>query len=75
MPTVKRRINISLPREIDQTLGKLAKRDDMPEATKALELIRLALQIEEDAYFEIVVRERLSGGAVKWIRSNDAIWK
>lgn len=48
MTTIKTRINISLPKEVEKTLGFLAKRDDMPEATKAVDLIRLALEIEED---------------------------
>ena len=74
MSTVKRRINISLPREIDKTLGKLAKRDDMPEATKALDLIRLALEIEEDHYFQNIAERRMKG-KVKWLPDSDKIWK
>ena len=74
MPTIKRRINISLPSEIDRTLGRLAKRDDMPEATKALDLIRLALEIEEDSYFESIAIRRM-GGKVKWLPDSDKIWK
>ena len=74
MATTKRRINISLPNEIDITLGKLAKRDDMPEATKALDLIRIALEIEEDNYFSNIAEERMKG-KVKWLPDNDKIWK
>ena len=74
MATTKRRINISLPRRVDISLGKLAKRDDMPEATKALDLIMLALEIEEDQYFESVAKERMKG-KIKWVTDNDKIWK
>ena len=50
-----------MPSEVDKTLGRLAKRDDMPEATKALDLIRLALEIDEDCYFEAIAEERMKG--------------
>jgi len=58
MATTKTRINISLPREIETILGRLAKRDDMPEATKAIDLIRLALEIEEDQILDKIASSR-----------------
>lgn len=48
MATNKRRLNISLSPELDAVIARLAKRDRVPEATKAGELLRLALEIEED---------------------------
>ena len=48
MPTTKTRINITLPKTMEIVLNKIAKRDDMPVATKAKELLQFALEIEED---------------------------
>ncbi len=48
MATTKKRINISLSKDLDETLVKIAKRDHMPQATKAEHLLRVALELEED---------------------------
>jgi len=58
MPTSKKRMNLSLPPDIDQALGRLAKRDRVPQATKALYLLRLALEIEEDDMLDALASER-----------------
>ena len=59
---------------MDKTLGRLAKRDDMPEATKAIELIGFAIEIEEDRYLENIAKERMKG-KVKWLPDSNKIWK
>ena len=51
MPTSKKRINVTLSNEMAIFLKEIALRDDVPEATKAAELLEFALEIEEDAYF------------------------
>jgi len=48
MTTTKRRINISLGKETEKALVRIAKRDHVPLATKAEELVRVALETEED---------------------------
>lgn len=48
MTTIKKRINLSIGEDVEKMLGMLAKRDRVPQATKATELLRLALEIEED---------------------------
>ncbi|OGJ61729.1 hypothetical protein A3A67_01535 [Candidatus Peribacteria bacterium RIFCSPLOWO2_01_FULL_51_18] len=58
MPTKKRRINITLKKDVALYLKKLALRDDMPEATKAAQMIELAMEIEEDLYFSRIADER-----------------
>jgi hypothetical protein len=58
MPTAKKRLNMSVPADIDEALSALAKRDDMPQATKALYLIRLALEIEEDDVWNAIAEKR-----------------
>ncbi len=49
---------MSLPQDIDKALSALAERDDVPQATKALHLIQLALQIEEDDVWNAIAEKR-----------------
>ncbi len=49
MATTKRRLNITLSPDLDWALSKIAKRDNVPEATKAAELLQSALLVEEDS--------------------------
>jgi hypothetical protein len=59
MSTLKRRLNISLPKDIDMALKRLADRDGMPQSAKALQLVEVALEIEEDQIWEKIASDRL----------------
>lgn len=48
MPTTKSRLNISLPGNMEAMLTKLARRDAVPRAAKAVELLKVAMELEED---------------------------
>lgn len=58
MPTSKKRLNMSLPEDIKEALTALAKRDDVTPTTKALHLITLALEIEEDDVWNAIAESR-----------------
>lgn len=58
MPTLKSRINITLPEDVREALSSLAKRDSMPEATKAARLLELALELEEDLFWNNMAEKR-----------------
>ncbi len=58
MTTIKKRINISLPSSLDTMLSRIAKRDNIPQATKAVYLLGVALEIEEDIVLDKIARER-----------------
>ena len=58
MSTTKKRINISLPRDVEKVLTTLAQRDDVPTATKAIDLIRLALAVDADDVWDQLASER-----------------
>jgi predicted DNA-binding protein len=73
MATLKKRINISVSDVVEQAVSLLAKRDDVPQATKVTELLELALELEEDTFFSLVVGERLSK-KVTW-KSHTETWK
>ena len=47
-----------MPDDTRDALAKAARRDQMPEATKAARLLETALEIEEDAFWETVARQR-----------------
>ena len=58
MSTTKSRINISVPSDIKEALSKLAKRDQVPTATKAEHLLELGLEIEEDQAWDEIASQR-----------------
>jgi hypothetical protein len=73
MATTKKRINISLSKDIESALAKLAKRDQMPQATKAEHLIRFAIEVEEDNILDSIAKSRDVSSA-KFI-SHKSVWK
>ncbi len=73
MPTLKKRLNMSLPEDIEEALSKLSKRDDMPQATKALYLLRIALELEEDDVWNAIAERRDRKDAT--FVSHDKAWR
>lgn len=71
MPTTKTRINITLPKAVETALNKIAKRDDVPVATKAKELLQFALEVEEDQVWDKVANSRDKKDA-KFVSSKQA---
>lgn len=59
MTTLKKRIQITLNTEAEKFISAISKRDKMPVGTKAAQLIEMALEIEEDAYWGKMAEERL----------------
>ena len=74
MTTTKERINISVSKDVRKAIAGLAKRDQMPEATKAAALLEMALELEEDRYFGALANKRLAE-KVKWVTDSDKIWR
>lgn len=73
MATTKTRINVSISSDVERALIALAKRDQVPHATKAAELLRQALEIEEDQVFDRVAAGRDSVSS-KFL-SHKAVWR
>ncbi|OHA89241.1 MAG: hypothetical protein A3C70_00115 [Candidatus Zambryskibacteria bacterium RIFCSPHIGHO2_02_FULL_43_14] len=73
MPTTKKRINISISKELDNALIKLARRDQVPQATKAEHLLRSALEIEEDNILNTIAEGRDSS-STKFV-SHKVAWR
>lgn len=72
MSTIKKRINLSIGSDVEKMLSMLAKRDSMPQATKAAELLRIALEIEEDQIWNAVALKRDKKGS-RFI-SHEKVW-
>ena len=43
---------------LEDAVGKLAKRDQVPMATKAIELLQLAIELEEDQVWNLIASRR-----------------
>ncbi len=57
-PTKKKRLNITLSPEVETALEQLAERDNLSQSRKAAELLRTALEIEEDHVWDELASER-----------------
>ena len=58
MATTKKRINITLSNAVERALSLAAKRDKVPQATKAVDLLQFALELEEDKIWDQVANKR-----------------
>ena len=58
MSTAKTRLNISLSDDTKKALLSIAKRDQMPAATKAVRLMEIGMEIEEDEVWDKIAAER-----------------
>jgi predicted DNA-binding protein len=65
MSTTKRRLNISLSKEVDEAITALAKRDQVPAATKISQLLQLSLTQEEDQLLSELAEARLQTSGQK----------
>ena len=63
---------MSLPEDIRAALTALAKRDDVTPTTKALHLIIMALEIEEDDVWNAIAESRDKKGTT--FVSHDDFW-
>lgn len=71
MPTLKQRISLSVPGDVGNILARLARRDQTTVSTKALDLVRFALEIEEDMALGALAEAR-DGKKVKFVAHEDA---
>jgi hypothetical protein len=58
MATTKKRLNVTLPASLDEALMYVARRDRVPQATKATELLTFALELEEDQVWDALATKR-----------------
>lgn len=73
MPTSKKRLNLTLPEDLESMLTALAERDKVSVASVATKLIKIAIEIEEDAVWDELASERDTPDAV--FISHEEFWK
>ena len=73
MPTIKQIINITADTDMESSLRRAAKRDKMSVSSKAVELIRFALELEEDLYLGKIAEKRAKE-KVTYV-SHETAWK
>lgn len=74
MATTKTRINISVSKTTRDILRALAKRDEMPVASKVVDLVEDALELEEDRALAAIVERRLKNRKnIRWL-SHEQVW-
>jgi len=73
MPTAKKRINITVDSEMEEILRLLSKRDEVPQATKVSDLLRKAIELEEDEILSELAEKRDTNDA-EFIGHED-VWK
>ena len=72
MPTVKKRINLSVDNDLYKELEKLKNLKDAPSLSAVvIELAKEALELQEDLYFARVAEERMKEPT----RSHASVWK
>lgn len=74
MPTTKDRIQVTLPKDIAVALMKLSKRDRIAPATKALLLIKSAMEIDEDVVFDRLASARDAEPGAVYL-SHEDVWR
>lgn len=74
MPTTKRRISITADKDIEKALILSAKRAGVPIAAKAAELLRGALELEEDMAWIKLADKRMSEKNLTFVSHKEA-WK
>lgn len=57
MPTSKQRLNLTLPKHLAVFLKKVSLRDEVPQATKAVQLLERALEWEEGEFKQSFINE------------------
>lgn len=77
MPTIKKRINLTVDENTHKILEEVAKYESKPISTLGLELIEQALDLREDYYFSKEADERSARLAKKLDKkiSHEEAWK
>lgn len=71
MPSKNPRVNTVLPPNIHEVVARLAKRDGVSLSHKVNDLVREALELEEDAGLDSIASKRLAARG-RWISLAEA---
>lgn len=74
MPTKNPRVNVVLERPIYDALGRIARREGASLSTTARDLLRAALEMQEDRFLTAVAEERERLFDRTRALSHEAVW-
>lgn len=72
--STKKRINITLSDDDREFLSHIAKAEKKPTATKARELLEMAIEIHEDYEIEKLIKEREKNSTGKYVKFENVCW-
>lgn len=75
MPTKNPRVNVVLERPIYDALGRMARREGASLSTTARDLLRAALEMQEDRFLGAIAGERERTFDRTRALSHTAVWK
>ena len=73
MATTKQRIQVTVSSDAGRAIKILARRDRVPRATKAAQLIDDALELQEDIALSQIADERLRNYRGPWL-THEEVW-
>ncbi|MBU1046314.1 hypothetical protein KKH36_00865 [Patescibacteria group bacterium] len=71
----KQRLNITLSKDDKTFLEMISKKEQKPVATKARELLEMAIEIHEDYQIEKLINDREKNSKGKYIKFEDVCWE
>jgi hypothetical protein len=75
MPAKNPRINVVLEKPMYEAIKRIAKKEGISISLKARDLLREALEVEEDRLLEDIAREREKTFTRKSALTHEEIWK
>ena len=72
--STKKRLNITLSNDDKEFLETLSRKEQKPVATKARELLEMAIEIHEDYQIEKLIADREKNSTNKYIKFEDVCW-
>lgn len=75
MPTSHPRINVVLEKPLYSSVSRIAKRDGVSLSLKVRDLIREAMELQEDTYWEQVAESRSRTFNPRRALGHAAVWK
>lgn len=72
MATNKKRINVTVDSDMEEIIELLAKRDQMSQSAKAVQLMKVAIELDEDEILDQMAEKRDTKDS-RFI-SHDEVW-
>ena len=75
MPTKNARLNVVLEPALYESIRKMAKKSKISMSLMARDLLKQAIELQEDIYWNITAEDRDRSFSLKTGLSHDEVWK